>query len=115
MSASTPAVSTTADGEDQVAQLLLEVVRLGSPPGKQAEPDLISRTEREREERLGDRRPWLSVVEAGRYAGWTCENGRAPASFYELAARIGVKFNGKWRIHVADLGAEMRQLAVPIR
>ena len=53
--------------------------------------------------------PWLSVVEAARHAGWPCKNGRAPQSFYDLAKRIGSKFNGKWRIHVDDLDAEIRR------
>jgi hypothetical protein len=56
--------------------------------------------------------PWLSVVDAARHAGWPCPNGRAPASFYVLAARIGVKLNGKWRVHVDDLDAELRRHAV---
>ena len=59
--------------------------------------------------------PWLSVVEAARHAGWPCANGRAPASFYDLAQRVGVKFNGKWRIHRDDLDAEMRRHAVLTR
>jgi hypothetical protein len=58
------------------------------------------------------RGPWLSVVEAARHAGWRCPNDRAPASFYELAQRIGVKINGKWRVHVDDLDAELRRHAV---
>lgn len=61
------------------------------------------------------RGPWLTVVEAARYAGWPCPTGRAPASFYEIAQRIGVKLHGKWRIHVDDLDGEMRRHAVPIR
>jgi hypothetical protein len=56
-------------------------------------------------------RPWLSVVEAARHAGWPCKNGRAPQSFYDLAKRIGSKVNGKWRIHVDDLDAEIRRMA----
>jgi hypothetical protein len=58
------------------------------------------------------RGPWLSVVDAARHAGWRCPNDRAPASFYELAKRIGVKINGKWRVHVDDLDAELRLHAV---
>jgi len=52
--------------------------------------------------------PWLSVVDAARYAGWPCTSGRAPQSFYEVAARIGCKVNGKWRIHIDDLETEIR-------
>ena len=61
------------------------------------------------------RGPWLTVVEAARYAGWPCPADRAPASFYEIAQRIGVKINGKWRIHVDDLDGEIRRHAVPTR
>jgi hypothetical protein len=61
------------------------------------------------------RGPWLTIVEAARYAGWPCRNGRAPASFYELAQRIGMKLNNKWRIRRDDLDAEIRRHAVPTR
>lgn len=52
--------------------------------------------------------PWLSVVQAARHCGWPCRNGRAPASFYELAAHIGYKINGQWRIHIDDLDGYIR-------
>jgi hypothetical protein len=58
---------------------------------------------------VSDRGPWLSVVEAARYAGWQCANGRAPESFYRLARRIGFKLHGKWRIHRDDLDAHIRR------
>ena len=52
--------------------------------------------------------PWLSVVQAARHCGWPCRNGRAPASFYELADRIGYKIHGQWRIHIEDLDGYIR-------
>jgi len=51
------------------------------------------------------RGPWLSIVRAAEYAGYACENGRAPNSFYRVAREIGHKLNGQWRIHVDELDA----------
>jgi hypothetical protein len=52
--------------------------------------------------------PWLDIVAAARWACYACPNGRAPNSIYTLAARIGHKLNGQWRIHRDDLDAALR-------
>src|SRR6266496_1145325 len=96
------------DYEHATRELLLQVVtpsrgRMSSLA--MVDPETMPESQSERH------RPWLSVVEAARHAGWPCKNGRAPQSFYDLAKRIGSKVNGKWRIHVDDLDAEIRRMA----
>ena len=82
------------------SQIRVSKAGLGAAKEQPSEPESVARG------------PWLSVVEAARHAGWRCPNDRAPASFYELAQRIGVKINGKWRVHVDDLDAELRRHVV---
>jgi hypothetical protein len=50
----------------------------------------------------------MTVLEAARYAGYPCDNGRAPNSFYTLAERIGHLFNGRWLIDRDELDAYIR-------
>lgn len=100
--------AVVADDERAVRELLLQVVTaggVGAPPRAVPDPATVA------DSQSANLRPWLSVVEAARHAGWPCENGRAPQSFYDLAKRIGSKVNGKWRIHVDDLDAEIRRMA----
>lgn len=52
--------------------------------------------------------PWVGIVDAARYAGYRCPNGRAPGSFYVVAQRIGHKLNGQWRFHRDDLDEYIR-------
>jgi hypothetical protein len=104
--------AVVTDYEREVRELLLQIVTpIGGSTSSVAVPDPVTVAESQPEHQ----RPWLSVVEAARHAGWPCRNGRAPQSFYNLAKRIGSKVNGKWRIHVDDLDAEMRRHTLPIR
>jgi hypothetical protein len=96
------------DSEREVRGLLLQVVMSGSgsaPSLAASDPAMVADSQPDHH------RPWLSVVEAARHSGWPCQNGRAPQSFYDLAKRIGSKVNGKWRIHIDDLDAEIRRMA----
>jgi hypothetical protein len=52
--------------------------------------------------------PWMTVVDAARYAGFPCTNGRAPNSFYDIANAIGYRLHGRWLIARADLDAYIR-------
>jgi hypothetical protein len=45
----------------------------------------------------------MTVLEAARYVGFPCANGRAPNSFYEIAKKIGYRFHGRWLIARDDL------------
>ena len=98
----------SANHEREVRELLLQVV---TPIGGSTSSVAVSDPAAVTDSQPGHQRPWLSVVEAARHAGWPCKSGRAPQSFYDLAKRIGSKVNGKWRIHVNDLDAEIRRLA----
>lgn len=55
-----------------------------------------------------EQKPWLTVVEAAQYLGYSCSNDRAPNSVYELARKIGHRFNSHWLIHRDDLDAAIR-------
>jgi hypothetical protein len=57
---------------------------------------------------LTDYSVWMTVLQAARYVGYPCTNGRAPNSFYTVAKEIGHFFNGKWLIHRDDLDAYIR-------
>lgn len=54
--------------------------------------------------------PWLTVLQAARHLGYSCSNGRAPNSVYEIAQKIGFRLNERdWRIHVDDLDRYVRE------
>jgi hypothetical protein len=50
----------------------------------------------------------MTVVDAARYAGFPCTNGRAPNSFYKVAEKIAYRFHGRWLIARDDLDAYIR-------
>jgi hypothetical protein len=52
--------------------------------------------------------PWMTVVDAARYAGFPCTTGRAPNSFYAVARKIGYRLHGRWVIARTDLDAYIR-------
>jgi hypothetical protein len=58
----------------------------------------------------GGGRRWLTTVEAARYLGFPCLNGRAPSSIYQIATKIGSRLNGRWLIHPDDLDSYVRAL-----
>jgi hypothetical protein len=61
---------------------------------------------------ISTNRRWLTVLDAARYVGFQCENGRAPNSIYQIATQIGSKLNGRWLIHPDDLDSYVRALRV---
>jgi hypothetical protein len=50
----------------------------------------------------------MTLVDAARYVGYPCANGRAPNSFYKVAEMIGYRFHGRWLIDRNDLDAYIR-------
>jgi len=50
----------------------------------------------------------MTILDAARYAGFPCLNGRAPNSFYAIAREIGYRFQGRWLVSPVDLDAYIR-------